>query len=192
MGLDMTYIAGEATLSYRLSASDAELINYLKEHGFPEEIEKIFGISEFGEKTGIETAVLRDALDRFLSSIRTKRNCLPYAYVLREEIPRGSGLYSTGGGVISGFKIKGVLHSIEGGLNKCVLTTMKRNESGKWHGCAPKDVRDRRIIKVDGDNLGSDIEIKKRRKPRGLINNLERLLSFLSETNQTRIQKILA
>lgn len=191
MGIDITYRAGESELSFRLPQGDIEVLEYLRKKYFPKEIEVIFGVDDFGEIKEINRHEILKAIEITLNSMKQNKNILPYNYITKSEISRGSGIYSGGGGIISGFKIKGEIYSLEAGLDKCILTKRKQVGDKKWCDCEPKDVRNIKIIKTDKDCFFGDIQIKKKRKPTKLIKNLEQLKTFLSNIDEKMIQKIL-
>ncbi len=58
MGLDITYIAGEDKLSFRLPPVEIDILSFLRKSGFANEVDSIFGASDFGEATQIDRNVL--------------------------------------------------------------------------------------------------------------------------------------
>jgi len=191
MGLDITYKAGESELSFRLPPSDIDILEFLRKRGYEQEVEIIFGVSEFGELTEVKRGKLLGAVNNLVGSVRKNNNALPYIYSAKEEIPRGSGMYSEGGGIISGFKIDGVTHCLEAGLEKCELRKKWQDENGKIYIGEAEDIRHLKMLKIDENNFSGDIEIKRKRKPTKLIQNLEKLKLFLSKTSERTIYKIL-
>jgi len=191
MGLDITYIAGEEELCFGLPSTDIEVLEILAKKSFKKEVESVIGVSDFGEQCSIKKTELFKSIECILEKLRTDPKILPYTYSVKVEIPRGSGKYSTGSGMISGFRIKGEIYSIESGLDRCVLIKMRKDKSGKWEDCEPKDVRSLKLIKTDDDNFFGDIKISKRRKPTELIRNLEQLKDFISKSDSNVIHKIL-
>jgi hypothetical protein len=191
MGLDITYIAGENKLSFRLPPSEIDILSFLRNTGFTDEVDAIFGVDDFGKTTQIDRITLLKSATHLVESIKTNPKILPYIYSSKEEISRGSGMYSSGTGIISGFRIGGILHCLEVGLEKCELRKRRQNESGKWEEYEPQDVRNLKVIKIDDDNFFGDITIYRKRKPTKLLRNLEQLRSFLSKSKVEIIEKIL-
>jgi len=188
MGQDMTYTAKSKELSFRLSPTDIDLWNVLAKEGLKDEMEAVFGVSEYDSKTPIEKEFLLKSIDKILGSIENNPQMLPCVYYIKIETPPGSGMYSTGTGMASGIRINNELYSIEGGLNRCELTRMFQDESGKWHDDKPKDIRE--FKKIITDNHG-EIVIRKRKKPTNLVRNLKKLRSFLQKIDVEEVQKIL-
>lgn len=191
MGLDMTYIAGEDKLSFRLPPSEIDVLSFLRNKGFKKDVEVIFGTNEFGESKRIERKILLKSVTHLFQSTKDNPDILPYTYFLKQEVPLGSGMYTGGSGGISGFRINGIPHFIEAGLNKCKLSKLRQNNSGKGEEYDPQDVRHLKLIKLDKDNFLGDIIIRKTRKPTKLLRNLEQLKSFLSKTNVKTVIKYL-
>jgi len=191
MGLDMTYIAGEDKMTFRLPPGEIDILSFLREKGFKDDIDVIFGTSDFGETTQVDRSKLLKSVKHLFESIKANTKILPYIYGFKEEIPRGSGMYSTGSGGASGFRIDGIPHCLEAGLEKCELSKRRQTESGKWEEYDQQDVRHLKLIKIDEDNFSGDITIYKKRKPTKLLRNLDQLQSFLSKTIVKTIDKIL-
>ena len=191
MGLDMTYTAGEQKLSFRLTDSDIDVLEFLRSHGLEREVEDIFGVCGFGEESSVDMGPLLSSVERLLEAATASPSALPYVYGAREEIPPGSGQYSIGSGTICGIRIGGQLYSLTTGLDHCELTTRRQDASGNWYDCEPEDVRARKVIKVDKNDLFGDIIITKRRKPTKLTRHLEQLHSFLRKTAADEIHKML-
>jgi hypothetical protein len=191
MGLDMTYIAGEKKLSFRLPLSDIDILDFLRKAGFSKEVKVIFGTSDFGKETKLSRTTLLKSVMHLLESIKSNPKTLPYVYGLKQEIPRGSGMYSTGSGGMTGYLSDGTPYYIEAGLNKCELSKRRQNKSGKWEEYDRQDVRHLKVIKVNEGDIFGNIMIYKKRKPTKLLQNLEQLKSFLSKTNVKTIEKVL-
>jgi len=163
----------------------------LSKKNFEKEIETIFGVLDFGETSPAKRSELLESASQLLEAIEANREILPYTYSTKVEIPRGSGKYSVGNWITSGFRINGETYSIEVGLDKCELTKRWQDEAGVIHEGEPEDVRHLKMIKIDNNNFFGDIKIFKRRKPTRLIRNLEQLKEFLSKTDLEVIQKVL-
>ena len=187
----MTYIADEKELSFRLPPSDIDVIDFLLNAEFKKEVKAIFGISDFGKTTQISRIILLKSVTHLIESIKSNPKALPYVYGLKQEIPRGSGMYSTGSGGSTGYLSDGTPYYIEGGLNKCELSKRRKNKSGKYERYDTQDVRHLKVIKVNPNDIFGDIIIYKKRKPTKLLSNLKQLESFLSKARVKTIKKIL-
>ncbi|MHC4215344.1 MAG: hypothetical protein ACYSWP_18435 [Planctomycetota bacterium] len=191
MGLDITYLAGKKTFSFRLSPSEIDILSLLRKKGLEDETEVIMGVTDYGIATDVQRKELSKAVKQLLKRLKDDPELLPYTYGTRIEVQRGSGMYSNGGGITSGFRIKGETYSIECGLDMCELTKKWQDEKGVIHRGAPRDVRNLKVIKLDDDNFFGDIHIYKKRKPTKLIANLKRLQQFLEKTAVSIVQKTL-
>jgi len=177
MGLDMTYIAGEERLSFKLSATSADTMKVLAKKGFKKEVEAIFGVSDFDRETPTGRRELLESIDRLIEAIERDSGLLPYTYSFKIETPPGSGVYSVGSGLASGIRIGGELYSIEGGLGRCELTRDWWDENGVYHGDKPQDIRNLKSLKTDSDG---EIAILKRRRRTCFVKNLKELKMFLA------------
>ena len=191
MGLDIKYTAGEESICFRLSPNDIDVAAVLAKKGFQKEVEDVLGVLDFGEQTSVSQKALSTSVSKLLEAIRKDPKILPYTYGAKEEIPHGSGNYSTGTGIISGFKIDGETYSLELGLDTCLLRRKWQDKQGAIHLDAPKDARNLKVIKVDENSFSGDIYIYKRRKPTKLVRHLQQLQAFLSKTRAKYIQKTL-
>jgi hypothetical protein len=199
MGLDITFKAGEDTLSFRLSKNDVEVCAFLSKKGFEREIDIIFDVSDFGDIVSVNHGDLLKSINKLLVKINDDPGLLPYTYVVKQEFPHGSGSYYSGTGSISGFVVNGERFSIEGGLDHCALYKLNQNKSGDYT-CDfdnPIDIRDKKMIKIDdecrdvGGLVFGDIIIEKKKRPTKLVKNLKQLQSFLSRLDTKVIQKVL-
>ncbi|MDH4203414.1 MAG: hypothetical protein OEV87_11055 [Phycisphaerae bacterium] len=190
MGLDMMYVAGNERLSFRLSNNDIEVCELLRKKNLEKEIDDIFNVPDFGESCSIEKNRLSESINNILHALTNNPELLPCIFSTKEEVPRGSGKYSTGGWATCGLKINNEMYDLEYGLDKCELTKKWQDEDGKIHLGEPKDVRDLSIIKQDPDSFSGDVIITKR-KPMKLVKNLKQIESFLSKTDAKVVNKIL-
>jgi len=189
MGLNISYIADDRSLTFRLSMSDLEILENLSKEGFKEDVDAVVGVSDYGKEETIAHFVLLQSINKLLGSLGNERDLLPYTYLLEEKINTMKGeINSSGTGCISGLKIEGELYSIESGLDNCVLSKKKCGKDKRWYFCEPKDVRHLKEIKTD--NLGV-IKIIKKRKATSLQKMLKQLLEFLSNAESPTVTKIL-
>jgi hypothetical protein len=191
MGLDITYLAGKKTFSFRLSPTEIDILGELRKKGLEDEIEVILGVTDYGIASDVQRKELSKAVKQLLERLKADPELLPYTYGAKFEVSRGSGMYSTGAGVATGFRINGETYSIECGLDLCELTKRKQNEDGKWQDVEPKDVRGQTKIETDDDSFFGDIHIYRKKKPTKLLANLKRLKKFLEKTAVPIVQKTL-
>ena len=188
MGMEITYLAGDRELSFILSPTIVETTKILARNGFEKEVERIFGVSDFGRESPTNTADLLEAIETIISALESEPDLLPYTYSFKIEMPPGSGKYSVGSGMASGIRIRGALHSIEGGLDRCELTRDWWDENGVYHGDKPQDIRNLNVLQTDEHG---EIKIIKRKSRTCFMRNLRQLRKFLSKVKVETVRKIL-
>jgi len=188
MGLDITYITGKRELSLTMTPVDVDVMGVLAKKEFEQDVEAIFGVSDFEKETPISRNSLLDSIDRLLEAIESRPQILPYTYFLERQVTTSAGVVPSVSASTSGIRINEELYSFEGGLDRCELIRHWQDDSGNWHADEPKDVRG--LKSIMDDELGK-ILIRKRRKPTCLVRNLKQLKSFLLETDAKIIQKVL-
>jgi len=184
----MTYIAGEEEFSFRLALTDVDVLKTLEEKNFKKEVETIFGVSDSDKETPIDRALLLKAIDSLLEAIKKKPQILPYTYQLERLVSSNIGMLRSLCGMISGIRINKELYSIRSGLDKCDLIKKCQDECGNWHDGERNDIR--HLKSITTDNMG-EIVIRKRRKPTGLVRNLNQLKSFILKSDAAVIHKVL-
>jgi len=195
MGLDMTYVAGDAKLTFRLTENDVAVAKILSEKEFDKQISAIFDVSDFGVETSIQKSSLYESVAHILKCIQNNEKFLPYKYQLEDTIFTKKGSHTSTSNSISGISIDGQLYLLEGGLDRCELSKLRKDENGLWQPYDTKDVRNVKVIKTDGKFVGeysiSDIRIKKKRASIKIVKHLKQLQTFLDKTNTEIVQKIL-
>jgi len=189
MGLDMTYIAGEERLSFKLSATSADTMKVLAKKGFKKEVEAIFGVSDFDSETPTGRRELLESIDHLVEAIERDSGLLPYTYSFKIERPPGSGIFSVGSGRAAGIYIGGELYTIEGGLDRCHLIKKYKDQDGRAKDGEVTDVRDWNCLKTDSHG---EIAILKRRRRTCFVKNLKELKMFLAKAETEAVQKVLA
>lgn len=192
MGLELVFRAGGDEIGIKLQPSDVDLLSFLREKGLEKEVEAIFDTKDFGKSSPIDRNEALISLKTLIGKINSEPDLIPYTYGAKEEIPRGSGMISSGlGGGISGILIDGELFYLAMGFNECVLYKLKKGDDGKWHEVEPKDVRGLKVIKTDAAYFGGDIFIYREKVPTTLMRNMKQLLAFLEKASVQKVIKVL-
>lgn len=190
MSLEITYSSNDKTYKWRLSVNEVEAIDILASKGLRDNTDAVLGVVDFGKKACIAKNQLFEAVVFLINELESNPCLVPYFFVVKAETPRGSGNYSTGGG-ISGVKIKGEEYVLWCGLDKCVLLKKWQDTDMKIHHGEPVDVRHLSTIETDEDSFVGDIKISKRKMSTVLVENLKKLKAFLEECSGDDIIKVL-
>jgi hypothetical protein len=155
----------------------------------PEDIDMVFGATDFGHPSQVRRPDLLRAIDNTLKRMEEEAEYLPYTYLYKID----EGICADerpATGMTSGIRMNDdpYYYAIDSGLGYCYLEKMAVDENGK--GCVVDkiDIHDLRSIKTD--NCG-EIKIFRAKKKITLARYLQGLREFLSNQEEEIVQKTL-
>lgn len=187
MGLDLSYLAGEDRLQFRLSEDDWKNLEILDKTN-SDAVAVVTDVDDFGEPRMEKRLDMLKGVEALLEQLERESDTLPYVYghTITEGIAKGCG----GTGIMGGIRIGGddFVYELEGGLGHCMLVKRFLGTDGKVHIAERRDIRELKSLKTD--NMG-EIQIYRKKKPTRLKKVLTRLKEFLESHSEDRVTKIL-
>ncbi len=188
MGLDIVLStnSGECEFKQQLTPNIIDVLKYLSENGYENEVNLLFGVDDFGKKLFRNQNDMISSVVKLLTEIESN-NILPITYKIYIQEPSGSGNYEEGGWMVSGLKIDGYEYSLMVELGKCEMRRKWVDNDGKIKVDKPIDVSMQDVIKTDADCPIGDVLIKKSRKPTDLKKILINIKDYLESVNSENI-----
>lgn len=198
MGLDLIYICKNHQHIIRFSSAEWDIIEQIRAN-LPESVEVLFNVSELGEGTTVELALLKKAVEAISDLLSEQPAFLPYIYQFKPEYvlvgpPEDDNRFyrhrfDTGG--LSGIKLfddEKHRYMVDAGLDKLKLSKAVIEPDDR--GFIIEEVDIRQLNELQTENCGL-IQFRKRRADTEFRERLIEIDKFLASVEGFEVVKII-